>query len=44
MLLLASYYALNENIFSRAIFAFYSQIYTNAVYNMGYGDLSNDIT
>ena len=44
MPLLASYYALNENIFSRAIFAFCSQISTNAVHNMGCGNLLSDIT
>lgn len=44
MLLLARYYALKKNIFSRAIFAFCSQISTNAVHNMGCGNLLNDIT
>lgn len=44
MPLLASYYALNENIFSRVIFVFCSQISTNTVHNMGCGNLLNDIT
>lgn len=44
MLLLARYYALKKNIFSRAIFAFCSQIYTNAAYNIGCGNLLNYTT